>query len=101
MRIPVMLILLVSVPLPALCGTRHAPRDIQAFAANAEACEHLGGEYDGDLPVDAKRRIERNVRKYCGAASRQLPVLRSKYRHDAEMLAVIRRHANAAVTDYR
>lgn len=101
MRTPIMLILLFSAPLPGLCDARHVPRDIRTFAANAEACEHLGGEYDGDLPPGEKRKIERDVRKYCGAASRQLPILRSKYRHNAEMLEVIRQYVNAAVTDYR
>lgn len=101
MRNYAILMMLCAVHLPVLCSPKQPPRDIRVFAANAEACEHLGGEYDGELPDGQKREIERNVRKYCGAASRQLPVLRKKYRHDAAMLETIERHVNEAVTDYR
>jgi hypothetical protein len=95
------MLLLCSIHLPGMCSSKQLPHDIKTFAANAEACEHLGGEFDGELPADEKRKIERNVRKYCGAASRQLPILRTKYKRDAAMLEVVRRHANEAVTDYR
>lgn len=100
MRFQMILMLLCTVHLPGVCSSKPLPRDIRTFAANAEACEHLGGEYDGGLPANEKRTIERNVRKYCGAASRQLPVLRTRYKHDRAMLEVIRRLANEAVTDF-
>jgi uncharacterized protein (UPF0147 family) len=101
MRIHTISILVFAMHLPGLCNDAQTPRDIRTFAANAEACEHLGGEYDGGLPANEKRTIERNVRKYCGAASSQLPTLRTRYKHDPAMLEVIRRLANEAVTDYR
>ncbi|GGX95007.1 hypothetical protein GJV26_26495 [Massilia dura] len=98
--IHVLSVALCAIPLQGLCSPKQLPRDIRVFAANAQACEHLGGEYDGELPVERKREIERNVRKYCGAASRQLPILRTKYKRDPAMLEIIRQHANEAVTDY-
>jgi hypothetical protein len=101
MRIHSILILLGSIHLQGVCGSMQVPRDIETFAANAEACEHLGGEYDAEVPAAQQREIERGVRRYCGAASRQLPVLQARYRDDPAMLAIIRRHANEAVADYR
>ena len=101
MRFHFMFAILCLIHLPGLCGSKQLPRDIKVFVANAEACQHVGGEYDGELPEDRKREIERNVRKYCGAASRQLKVLRTRYRGDRALLDVIRNHANEAVTDYR
>ncbi|GGY36232.1 hypothetical protein [Pseudoduganella albidiflava] len=101
MRFHLIFTILFAIHLPALCGSKSLPRDIKVFVANAQACEHLGGEYDGELPEDQKREIERNVRKYCGAASRQLRALRTRYQRDPAMLAVIENHANDAVTDYR
>lgn len=94
-----MLVFLIH--LPGMCEPKQMPRDIRAFAEHAKACEHFGGEYDGRAPVDRKRQVERGIRKYCGAASRQLPKLRAKYRRDPAMLEMIDRLANEAVTDYR
>ncbi|WBS00509.1 hypothetical protein OU994_19580 [Pseudoduganella sp. SL102] len=101
MRFHLIFTILFATHLPALCGSKSLPRDIKAFVANAQACEHLGGEYDGQLPEDQKREIERDVRKYCGAASRQLPKLRAKYKRNAALLEAINSHANEAVLSYR
>lgn len=101
MRIQVLFAVLCTIHLQGLCNAKQLPRDIRIFAANAQACEHLGAEYDGELPADQKRETERNVRKYCGAASRQLKSLRAKYRNDPARLEAIGRHANEAVTDYQ
>lgn len=101
MKINALLILLCVFHLPGFCSPEHLPRDVETFAKNAEVCEHMGGEYDGELPADQKRDIERNVRKYCGAASRQLRALRNKYKRDAQMLETIESHANDAVKYYR
>jgi hypothetical protein len=101
MKTGAIFILLCAIHLPSLSSSKHMPRDVQVFAKNDEACEHEGGEYDSELPAEQKRDIERKVRKYCGAASRQLRNLRIKYQRDPAMLEAIERHANVAVTDYR
>lgn len=101
MRMHAIFVVIYAIHLAGQCGTKPLPSDIKSFAVNAEACEHLGGEYDGNLPQKQKRQIELDVQKYCGAASRQLPILRKKYRHDPAMLKAITRHTNEAVTDYR
>ncbi|MBB3221084.1 hypothetical protein [Pseudoduganella umbonata] len=101
MRMNAVSILLCTFHLSGLCSSAHLPRDVSAYVENAEACEHFGGEYDSELPFDQKREIENGIRKYCSAANRQLSMLRKKYRRDPAMLAVINRHANEAVTDYR
>ena len=80
---------------------KHPPHDVAAFIRNAEACEHLGGEYDGELPKQSKDEIRGDIRRYCGAAQRQLATLRKKYAHDATMLEVVNCNANDAVKDYR
>lgn len=101
MRSLIVWIALSMAHIPGVSSPKQWPRDIKTFAASAEACDHLSGEYDGELPVQQKREIERDVRKYCGAASRQLPKLRAKYKRDPAMLEVIDRHANEAVLSYR
>jgi hypothetical protein len=90
-----------AIHLPGLGSPNHVPRDIQAFVENAEACEHFGGEYDPEASAERKKEVERGIRKSCGDASRQLPRLRAKYRHDPARLEIIERNANEAVTNYR
>jgi len=76
------------------------PRDVQAFVNNAEACEHLAGEWDSSLPKKDKEEIERNIDKYCGKAKRQLGTLRVKYKTNSGMLAAIDAHANDSVKSF-
>lgn len=77
------------------------PHDIQAFAANAEACEHHGSEYDGELPPERREELLREIHRYCSAAQRQLKTLKSRYRRDRRMLALVAEHANETVLSYR
>lgn len=101
MRLAILALILCATQSALALGARQLPRDIQTFVKNAEACEHLGGEYDGELPKGQKQQIIRSVRRYCGAARRQLAVLKQKYRDDQAMLEVIDSNANDAVTSYR
>lgn len=76
------------------------PADIRAFVKNAEACEHLAGEWDSDLAPARKREIERGVDKYCSTAQRQLQQVEAKYRDRQTMRELIARHAYDAVRSY-
>jgi hypothetical protein len=77
------------------------PKDVQAFIENAEACEHLAGEFDGGLSKQRQKEIERGVVRYCKPAQKQLKRLTEKYKNDAKLTEIIRSHANDSVTSFR
>ena len=76
------------------------PKDVRTFVENAETCEHMAGEWDGDLPKSRQREITRAIKKYCAPAKRQLPLLTKKYRGNPQILRVIAEHANDSVKSY-
>jgi len=76
------------------------PKDVSRFIHNAEACEHLAGEFDGELPKRQQDDILKNIHHYCKAAKNQLRILEMKYRGNARMMKVIKSNANDAVTSY-
>jgi hypothetical protein len=101
-RFILLLLLLGVCPIQLVAGAERAlPRDVAAFVVNAEACEHLAGEYDGDLPAERKQAIVKSIHRHCAAAQRQLLALRRKYERDSAMLDTINRHANEAVASYQ
>ena len=77
------------------------PKDVQAFIANADACEHLAGEFDGGLSKQRQKEIERGVVRYCQPAQKQLKRLAEKYKNDPKVTEIIRNHANDSVTSFR
>lgn len=76
------------------------PKDVSRFIHNAEACEHLAGEFDGELPKRQQDDIIKNIHQYCKAAKNQLRILEMKYRGNAKMKKLIKSKANEAVTSY-
>jgi hypothetical protein len=96
-------IMLLSVCLAALGETfakGPVPADIRAFVKNADACEHLAGEWDSDLEPGRKREIERGVDKFCLQAQRQLQRVEVKYRDRPTLRDLIARHAYDSVRSY-
>lgn len=77
------------------------PKDVQVFIKNAEACEHLAGEFDGGLSKQRQKEIERGVVRYCQPAQKQLKRLTAKYRNNSKLMETIRSHANESVTSFR
>ena len=77
------------------------PKDVQVFIENADACEHLAGEFDGGLSKQRQKEIERDVVRYCKPAQKQLKRLTEKYKNDAKLTEIIRSHANDSVTSFR
>lgn len=77
------------------------PADVQLFMRNADACEHFAGEFDGGLSEQRQREIEQSVVKYCQSAQQQLRQLKEKYKRAPQVMKIIRRHANDAVTSFR
>lgn len=77
------------------------PKDVQAFIENAEACEHLAGEFDGGLSEQRQKEIERGVVRYCQPAQKELKRLTEKYKNDPKITEIIRNHANDSVTSFR
>ncbi|MYM40523.1 hypothetical protein [Duganella qianjiadongensis] len=73
------------------------PKDVQAFVKNAEACEHMAGEWDSDLPKAQRRAITLAIKKYCAPAKFQLPLLMEKYKQNPPILRTISRHAYDSV----
>lgn len=76
------------------------PNDVSRFIYNAEACAHLAGEFDGELPRQQQDEILRNIHRYCKAAKNQWRILEIKYKGSARMMKIIKDSANDAVTSY-
>ena len=85
---------------PFVFSAEPLPKDVSRFIYNAEACEHLAGEFDGGLPKQQQDDILRNIHKYCKAAKNQLRILEMKYQGNAEMMRLIKSNANDAVSSY-
>lgn len=79
----------------------NSPPDIRKFIYNAGACEHLGGEYDGELPKEEKEQIKKDIDKYCGGAKSQFTVLKRKYKDNPELLKRIKNNYNDSVDSYK
>lgn len=77
------------------------PEDVRRFIANADACDHAAGEFDGSLSDERQREIEQSVVKYCRPAQDQLKILTGKYKKDRRISTIIRKHANDAVLGFR
>ena len=91
---------LLSVTVQSVSMAGPLPKDVRIFVENAETCEHMAGEWDGELPKSRQREITRAIDKYCASAKRQLPLLKNKYRENPHILTVISRHANDSVKSY-
>lgn len=85
---------------PLAFSAEPLPMDVNRFIYNAEACEHLAGEFDGELPKRQQDEILKNIHKYCKAAKNQLRILEMKYQGNTKMMKVIKSNANDAVTSY-
>ena len=99
---PILVIIctLLSAAVMAAPAQGSPPKDIQRFIDNADLCEHMAGEFDSDQSKQRQREIEQAVVKYCGAAQRQLRVLKRKYKNNAGVQKIIEEHAYGSVTDY-
>lgn len=95
-----LLIVPICFVLPFAFSAQPLPQDVSRFIHNAEACEHLAGEFDGELPKRQQDDILKNIHQYCKAAKNQLRILEMKYRGNAKMMKVIKSNANDAVTSY-
>lgn len=76
------------------------PRDVQVFVQNADACEHMAGEWDSDLPKTQRKEITLAIKKYCAPAKYQLPHLMEKYKKNPLILRTISKHAYDSVKSY-
>lgn len=86
--------------LPFAFSAQPLPKDVSRFIYNAEACEHLAGEFDGELPQRQQDAILKDIHQYCKVAQNQLRILEVKYKGNGNIMKVIQRHANDAVTSY-
>ena len=94
----IFLILLVTVQSVSAAGP--LPKDVRTFVENAETCEHMAGEWDGELPKSRQREITRSIKKYCAPAKRQLRILTEKYKGNRQILNTIAQHAYDSVKSY-
>ncbi|MES2160523.1 MAG: hypothetical protein V4476_05160 [Pseudomonadota bacterium] len=79
----------------------NSPHDVKKFIYNAGACEHLGGEYDGELPKEEKEQIRKDIDKYCGGAKSQFGILKEKYKNNPTLLKRIKNNYNDSVASYK
>lgn len=94
----IFLLLLVTVQGTSAAGP--LPKDVRIFVENAEACEHMAGEWDGDLPKSRQREITKAIKKYCAPAKRKLPLLTEQYKGNPKILRTISEHAYDSVKSY-
>jgi Ni/Co efflux regulator RcnB len=100
MKSRILVTLLALAGCSAVSAKGAVPADIRAFVKNAEACEHLAGEWDSDLDPARKREIERGVDRYCLTAQRQLRQVETKYRQNRALFALIAQHSYDSVRSY-
>ena len=87
--------------LPLLAGAQEKlPADVAKFVENADMCEHFAGEWDENDKA-RQREITKAIDQSCGAAQRQLKLLRVKYARQPAIKKVIAAHANDAVLSFR
>ena len=94
----ILLLLLVAVQGVSAAGP--LPKDVRIFVENAETCEHMAGEWDGELPKSRQKEITRAIKKYCAPAKRQLRLLTEKYKGNRQVLDTISQHAYDSVKSY-
>lgn len=92
--------LLALVAAQSIAAAGPLPKDVQTFVKNAEACEHMAGEWDSELPKSQRREITRAIKKYCAPAKRQMPRLTKKYKENPQILGTISKHAYDSVKSY-
>lgn len=91
----------LAIHLATFANTEKALRsnDVKAFVDNAEACEHLAGEFDSSLPKADQRTILKNVKIYCSRAYRQRFSLKRKYKNDVDTMKMLNQYES--INDYR
>ena len=95
------LLLALLLGLPLLAGAQEKlPADVAKFVDNTDMCEHFAGEWD-DNDKARQREISKAIEQSCGAAQRQLKLLRAKYAKQPAIKKVIDQHANDAVRSFR
>jgi hypothetical protein len=100
MKSRIILMCLCLLTLKDVPATGAVPSDIRVFVKNADACEHLAGEWDSELKPARKREIERGVDKFCWMAQRQLKQVEVKYRDRQMLRELIAQHAYDSVRSY-
>jgi len=73
------LILLSLICLPCSVVAGGLPRDVKAYIKNADICDHLTGEINGDGSEEDKLVIS-NINKYCELSEQAYLKLRRKYK---------------------
>jgi hypothetical protein len=71
------LLSLVCLPCSVVAG--NLPRDVKAYIKNADTCDHLTGEINGDGAEEDKLAIS-NINKYCGLSEQAYLKLQRKYK---------------------
>lgn len=94
------IVLLVLGTAQSISAANPLPKDVRVFVNNAQTCEHMASEWDGELPTSRQREITRAIRKYCAPAKRRLPPLVKKYKGNSEILISISEHAYDSVKSY-
>lgn len=95
------LLLLVACMHGAHADEPPLPADVQRYLRAAGQCRHFAGEWDSALKKSDRRRIEKNIDRYCGSAQRQLNTLTAKYKHRQSVRTILSEHQYDSVTAYR
>jgi hypothetical protein len=73
----------------AACAMQSDKKDVDAFVAKREICDHLRGEFPD--PPDAQRTQEiiEGTRKYCKGTDVELRTLKARYGKDAATMTLL------------
>lgn len=87
---PALLMLCLALAAPVVLAGAALPRDVAAFVAQRDQCDHLRGEeaYDAERRAD----LERGLRRFCTGSDARLRALKHKYRRKPEVLAELERY---------
>jgi len=71
----------------ASCALLPDHKDVDAFVARREVCDHLRGEFPDPPNPERVKEITDGVKEYCTGTDAKLAALKSKYAKDYEAVA--------------
>ena len=65
------------------------PLDVERFVAKREGCDHMRGEIPEPNQKARMREVQREIRRLCTGANKQLSKLKKKYAANSQIMAAL------------
>lgn len=72
--------------LVSACATQRTPKDVEAFVARRDLCDHFRGEIPDPEEAEQMRETLRQLDKYCTGTDAALAALKERYRDDPKIM---------------